>query len=114
LPMALGLLLGDELAKAPEAANLTERVAKWLEPHTGSDTEAHQAARLRSSPRLDQRDAGEHHSTPDSLPKRKVQHPSFRSDAPAEMPRSDALWQPNWLRISDRQGTIPIQKMLGL
>lgn len=40
LPMALGLLLGDELAKAPEDANLIERVAKWLEPHTGSDMEA--------------------------------------------------------------------------
>jgi hypothetical protein len=40
LPMALGLLLGDELAKAPEDANLKERIAKWLEPHTGSDMEA--------------------------------------------------------------------------
>lgn len=40
LPMALGLLLGDELSAAPADANLKERIAKWLEPHTGSDMEA--------------------------------------------------------------------------
>jgi hypothetical protein len=40
LPMALGLLLGDELSTAPEDADLNERIAKWLEPHTGSDIEA--------------------------------------------------------------------------
>jgi hypothetical protein len=40
LPVALGLLLGDELAKALEDSNLKERIARWLEPHTGSDMEA--------------------------------------------------------------------------
>jgi hypothetical protein len=40
LPMALGLLLCDELAAAPQDANLKEKIANWLEPHTGSDMEA--------------------------------------------------------------------------
>jgi hypothetical protein len=40
LPMALGLLLGDELAKILQDSNLKERIARWLEPHTGSDMEA--------------------------------------------------------------------------
>jgi hypothetical protein len=40
LPVALGLLLGDELAKELEDSNLKERIAMWLEPHTGSDMEA--------------------------------------------------------------------------
>ena len=40
LSMALGLLLGDELAAAQQDANLKERIATWLEPHTGSDMEA--------------------------------------------------------------------------
>ena len=40
LPMALGLLLGDELSAASADANLKEKIAKWLEPHTGSDMEA--------------------------------------------------------------------------
>jgi Restriction endonuclease len=40
LPMALGLLLGDELASEKENANLKERIAAWLEPHSGSDMEA--------------------------------------------------------------------------
>lgn len=40
LPMALGLLLGDELTSAQSSADLKELIAKWLEPHTGSDMEA--------------------------------------------------------------------------
>ena len=40
LPMALGLLLSDELSSTLKDANLTELIAKWLEPHTGSDLEA--------------------------------------------------------------------------
>lgn len=40
LPMALGLLLGDELAIAQAGADFKELIAKWLEPHTGSDMEA--------------------------------------------------------------------------
>ena len=37
LPMALGLLLGDELMLAPAGTDLKELIAKWLEPHTGAD-----------------------------------------------------------------------------
>ena len=37
LPMALGLLLGDELTSAPAGTDLKELIAKWLEPHTGAD-----------------------------------------------------------------------------
>ena len=40
LPMALGMLLGDELATAQAGTNFKELIAKWLEPHTGSDMEA--------------------------------------------------------------------------
>lgn len=40
LPMALGLLLGDELARDKESTTLKEQIATWLEPHTGSDMEA--------------------------------------------------------------------------
>jgi hypothetical protein len=40
LSMALGLLLGDELATTQGNVNLKERIAKWLEPHTGADLEA--------------------------------------------------------------------------
>lgn len=40
LPMALGLLLGDELARKKENIAFKEQIATWLEPHTGSDMEA--------------------------------------------------------------------------